>query len=32
MMWGGRWYITSSHEDSDVDRALEAFDQSLAVL
>jgi len=32
MMWGGRWYVTSALLDSDIDRTLEVFDQSLAAL
>ncbi len=32
MMWGGRWYVTSAVLDSDTDRTLVVFDQSLATL
>lgn len=32
MMYGGRWYVTCALLDSDVDKTLDVFDQSMAAL
>jgi glutamate-1-semialdehyde 2,1-aminomutase len=32
IMWGGRWYVTGSHTDEDIDKTLECADRAVSRL
>ncbi|MEM3112497.1 MAG: aspartate aminotransferase family protein [Candidatus Anstonellales archaeon] len=32
IMWGGRWYLSGAHTETDIDKALECVDKTLGLL